>query len=281
MKCNLCGGDHFEQLFYKAPFNRVRCTGCNLTTAATDLTREQAKEFYDQHYFKGGMYYDYIKDEPIITRNARARMLEINKICPPGVCLDVGCAAGFFLNVARSFGWETFGVELSSYAAAYAQKELGLFVINGVIEDSSSIIPPQSLDLVTMWDFIEHVSDPMRVLQHANYLLKSGAFLALSTGDIDSVLARLMGMHWRLFTPDHLYYFSQKTITMYLKRTGFELVSLGRQGRFVSLNLMFHQVFKSVKLPLPCLRRLKLPALSLYINLWDVMTVIAKKINGA
>jgi len=279
MKCNLCGGDHFEQLFYKAPFNRVRCSDCNLTMAATDFTHEQAKEFYDQHYFKGGMYYDYIKDEPIITRNARARMIEINKICPPGVCLDVGCAAGFFLNVARSLGWETYGVELSSYAAAYAQKELGLFVINGVIEDSSSIISPKSLDLVTMWDFIEHVRDPMSVLQHANYLLKSGGFLALSTGDIDSVLARLMGRHWRLFTPDHLYYFSQKTITMYLKRTGFELVSFGWQGRFVSLNLMFHQVFKSVKLPLPSLRMLKLPAL--YINLRDVMTVIAKKINGA
>jgi hypothetical protein len=96
MECNLCGGNHFKQLFYKTPFNRIRCTGCTLTTASINLTQEQIKELYDQHYFKGGMYYDYIKDEPIITRNARARMLEINKICPSGVCLDVGCAAGFF-----------------------------------------------------------------------------------------------------------------------------------------------------------------------------------------
>jgi len=76
--------------------------------------------------------------------------------------LDVGCNLGFFLSVARAQGYEVHGVEISAESVKYAQEQLNLDVVCGTIETAS--YPDRSFDVITLWDVIEHVPQPIVLL---------------------------------------------------------------------------------------------------------------------
>jgi hypothetical protein len=104
--------------------------------------------------------------------------------------------------------------------------------------------------------------------------------LALTTGDYGSLLRRLTGKRWRLFTdPTHNFFFDEATLKRLLNQTGFEVVRIMRTGKWVSLSMVLHQS------PLPFKKRAQasFSAIhlnpSLYVNLYDVMTVFAKVIR--
>jgi SAM-dependent methyltransferase len=78
-----------------------------------------------------------------------------------------------------------------------------------------------------MWDTIEHVPEPDRFAARALEILRPGGHLFLTTGDIDSLVARLQGPRWRqIHPPTHLSYFSRKTLTRLLERVGYEVIAV-------------------------------------------------------
>jgi 2-polyprenyl-3-methyl-5-hydroxy-6-metoxy-1,4-benzoquinol methylase len=233
---------------------------------------------YNESYYRQGIYADYLEERISIRKNASRMLSELEKLVPGRTLLDVGCAAGFFLEAARARGWTVRGLDVSSYATEYARRELHLDVESGSIEsitESSS-----KLDVVTLWDTIEHLSRPDLALVNIRRRLKPEGILALSTGDYGSLLRRLTGKRWRLFTdPTHNFFFDEATLKRLLTQTGYEPVRIIRRGKWVSLSMILHQS------PLPFKKRAQalFSAIhwnpSLYINLYDVMTVFAKVIR--
>ncbi len=277
-KCNLCGSTEYHVRFYKAPYTRLECNVCGLVRSQEQPDGSQLMSMYGTDYFNGATYFSYIKDQPAIELNANRRLQSIHQyIKPPGTVIDVGCAAGFFLNVCRQHSWTTKGVELSDYASNYARQQLHLDVFTGTLTDLAE--PAGSARLVTLWDVIEHVPDPMETLAAAARLLAPDGLLALSTGDIQSPVSRLLGSSWRLITYDHLYYFSERTICNYLKTLGLEVIKTSYPGRIVSPTLVTHMFlnhylrFTLMRKPLMKIASL-LPNISL--NFGDVMTVYAR-----
>ncbi|MBN1311268.1 MAG: class I SAM-dependent methyltransferase [Anaerolineae bacterium] len=278
--CNLCGSSQYHVLFYRQPYTRVRCDRCGLIWSLEPPSAAALAAMYEEGYFTGDTYFDYIRNQDTIERNARIQLQRVHAyIKPPGVVVDIGCAAGFFLNVCRQAGWQTKGLELSGYASAYARERLGLDVFTGTLDETD--YETGAVDLVTLWDVIEHVADPRETLTQAAGLLRTGGILALSTGDVRSIMSRLLGKWWRLITSDHLYYFSVPTIRHYLQIVGLETITIQYHGRFVSPQLAAHMLFNNY-IDVPA--RLRdwfiyiaglLPDLPL--NLWDVMTVYARK----
>ena len=139
----------------------------------------------------------------------------------PGVALDVGCSMGIVLDQLRRRGWTPCGVDVSAYATEYARREMGLDVVTGTIEQLQR--PPESVDLVTMLLTIEHLPDPKGVLQAAHRLLRPGGVLIIATHDVEGLWPRVVGARWRHFNvPEHVYYFSRRTLTRLLSDVGFE-----------------------------------------------------------
>lgn len=103
--------------------------------------------------------------------------------------LDIGCGEGRFLDVAKQAGLRTAGVEISQRAARIAEDK-GHLVINQSIVDCPV---PDGLrfDVVTMWDILEHLRSPGRVLQHAAAALNPGGYLLVLTPMMGSVYDRL------------------------------------------------------------------------------------------
>jgi SAM-dependent methyltransferase len=188
--------------------------------------------WYDEAYYTGGdalVYQDYLASAASRRQGFRARLQELQRVCKtPGRLIEIGAAYGFFLDVAREQGWETFGVELSPVSSEYARSQLALNVATG---DLSSVPVRGNYDLAVGWDVIEHLHDPIGTLHRLNQHLRFGAILALSTGNAACLGVPLYGLRWHLFAPPwHLYYFTPKSLGAMLSESGFRVLSVRYSG---------------------------------------------------
>ena len=119
-------------------------------------------------------------------------------------------------------GWDAEGVDVAQHLVDWGRLELGVSLGVGGI---SSLEGGGTYSAITMWDYIEHSLDPAGELAKCKELLEPGGLVALSTGDRDSIVARLTRSRWHLLTPrHHNFFFSEQTLTVLLDRQGFELV---------------------------------------------------------
>jgi 2-polyprenyl-3-methyl-5-hydroxy-6-metoxy-1,4-benzoquinol methylase len=250
VNCNLCGHDHTRVRFASTlpegtpPQNveAFRCTSPGYGRHHTIVQCQHCGLLYTNPRFEGGEILDsYVavedplyleeRDGRVLTFERHLRPLEKIK-APPGKLLDVGAYTGVFVEIAAQHGWEAIGVEPSQWAVEQA-REHGLHMIEGTLATSG--LAEGSLDIVTMWDVIEHVADPLGEMQQAQRLLKTGGLLVVHTMDIDSLFARLMGGRWPWLMEMHIYYFSQRTLKAMLEQAGFTVVRIEPQGRYLRL----------------------------------------------
>lgn len=279
--CNLCRGEEIKFLWEKDGEKIVQCQHCHLIFTQAVLDDEG---FYSKDFFVGkeliAGYTDYVQDREILRPELKRRLARIKEFVRQGKLLDVGCALGFFLDEARD-DFDTYGVEISEFAAEYAREKLGLQVTTGRFLDIE--FESESFDCITFWDVIEHLPDPTLNLKKAHNLLKSGGLLVLSTGDIGSFGAKLMGEHWHLLLPpQHIYYFSQETIKKLLEKTGFEVLEIKYWGKLMTLTHFFRRLsFLFPNKPLSYLFKLIASSpfgrMGIRLNLYDIMTVLANK----
>ncbi len=233
--CVVCGQEHPEPLFRKDGYQMVRCTGCGLVYVGEDPSQIDFDALYGQAYYTGGsdaVFADYVGEEAARRRHARRKLAWLRHLPPRiprhGRLLDIGCAAGFFLAEARAH-YEVQGVELSAWSSAYARDRLGLPVFTGTLSQAG--LPTDRFDVVTLWDVIEHVPDPVPLLAEAARVLRPGGRLVLSTGDIGSAYAQARGADWHLMTPPwHLTMFSRTTLARAAASAGLRVVGWRSEG---------------------------------------------------
>lgn len=289
--CPLCGNSTYAALGAPRLAHLWRCAFCDLVSVRSLPASEDLHAVYGEAYFRNTRseemgYEDYEQDRYCIVKTARRRLATIERHHPVrGHLLDVGCALGFFADTARSRGWEAEGIDISQHAVDYATGELGLPARQGVLEDGG--YDQESLDVITMWDVIEHVTDPVAELRLVYGLLRPGGLLMLSTPDVGSLVARATGARWMGYklAEEHLYYFDRKTIGLALERAGFAVVEERPVGKDVSLDFFA----KRLRLYAPpaasalawSLDKAGLGRASVYVNPRDILSVVARKPTGA
>jgi 2-polyprenyl-3-methyl-5-hydroxy-6-metoxy-1,4-benzoquinol methylase len=271
----------------KDGFQIVQCPRCGLLFRARLPAISEIQPIYGADYFSQGHedgqgYADYLGDEDVHRLLARRRLALLGRYGATGPLLDIGCAAGFFLDEARTLGWPVEGVDVSEEMVRFARDELGLPVATGTSTTYES--QRESYGAVTMWDYIEHSVDPVEELRRAHALLApSGGLLGLSTGDASALVARLSGSRWHLLTPrHHLYFFTMRTLREALARAGFEIVYARHPGAPYTVRYLVHKLRtmapRSRLLAAADERtsRSRLGRLHLTVNLWDIVTVVAR-----
>jgi 2-polyprenyl-3-methyl-5-hydroxy-6-metoxy-1,4-benzoquinol methylase len=140
-----------------------------------------------------------------------------------GRLLDVGCGNGTFLDRMRSLGWDVQGVEVDHKAARVAAKVFNIPVFVGTLEEARH--PAASLDAITMNHVIEHVHDPIALLQECYRILRPQGDLIVVTPNVRSLGHARFGRHWRgLEPPRHLHLFSPSTLQSSARKAGFRKV---------------------------------------------------------
>ena len=192
-------------------------------------------DLYSAAYFAGGEYRDYEEDKAVLQRNFRRRIARLRRWAPEGRLLEIGCAHGYFLEVARAY-WTVRGVDISADAVARA-RAAGLDAVEGEFLEMPE--EPGRYDLVCLWDTIEHLERPIETLEKAARWLAPGGTLALTTGDAGSLLARLQGEKWRqIHPPTHLFYFTRPTLARAFAKAGLETVEIRTIGHSRSYRSM-------------------------------------------
>ena len=252
-QCPVCDVDPVATLTLSNGEPLLRCPRCLL--GWWNWPAFSPPEFYDESYFQSVReakgYNDYRALESGQRRTARSRLSALAHAyaaagarARPTRLLDVGCGTGVFVDQARRQGWGAVGIEVSGYAAAAARAR-GLNVTCESIEQFSP--PAEAYDCVTMWDVIEHLRDPVAALSKMASALRPCGVLALSTGDITAACARFSGSRWHLFNlPEHLYFFSPKSLRGVLRQAGLTVVAVRRELNWFSAGYLLERLVKSI-----------------------------------
>ncbi|MCI0372687.1 MAG: class I SAM-dependent methyltransferase [candidate division NC10 bacterium] len=135
-----------------------------------------------------------------------------------GRLLDIGCAKGEFLSVARRH-FDVQGVEVSPTALEWARATLGPRVFGGDLLEAK--FPEASFDVITLFSTVEHLAEPVAVLRECRRLLRDGGVLVLKTPNFSSLNRRLLRGGWSGYKlPGHRFFFTPGGITHLFARAG-------------------------------------------------------------
>jgi SAM-dependent methyltransferase len=150
-----------------------------------------------------------------------------------GQVLDIGCATGFFLDIAGQHGWSITGVDVSAFAIAEARKLTGGQIFAGTLHGAS--FNNRQFNCVTAFDVIEHVTDITGFIGEVSRITAPGGTFAVSTANTDSLSRRLLGKRWPQFKPEHCSYFSPATIRRLFSLGKFEIISTGPARKMLNM----------------------------------------------
>ena len=280
--CCICNRNETKEVKINNKYMLVRCKFCGLIYVNPQHGLEELKKIYSDDYFLSRNsdelgYDDYFSDSENIMKTAMRRLKVIEKIISPGRLLDVGCAYGFFLEAAKRRGWQAWGVELAKTPAAYARDILGFKVLCQDIESVN--LGGEKFDAVTLWDVIEHLADPRKVVEKLRSLIDDHGLLILTTPDIESLPARITRNRWIGFkSPDeHLWYFSRCTIIKLLESAGFKVEKTFYAGKYIKLGMYMSRLSKYIPLVKGWTFLLNKGKSSYYANPFDIICVAARK----
>ena len=279
VSCKICTSRKTKFLYNKDNFNIVKCIDCEIVF--TDLPLDfDLEEIYDESYFQGGQEYgygNYEASENVLRIEFKKSVQILNKLTSNNTgkkLLEIGSAYGYFLDEARSY-YKYTGLELSESAVNFSLKRG-----HNVIRDTYNKNTAKSIgaiDIVTMFDVIEHLPDPLYTLQLLNANINKDGIIMITTGNIDSFLAKIMGKKWRLMTPpQHTFFFSKKTLSTIFKEMGYKIEILDSPWKNVPLGLAFYQVTNRLGFKLKINE--KLNRISVPVNLFDTVRIVARKI---
>lgn len=142
--------------------------------------------------------------------------------------LDLGCGTGWFLEVAKSEGFNVNGIELGKEIAEQTSKRLGITISTVTIQD---LPKTEKFDVITLFDVLEHVPDPKAVLKAVREHLVPGGIALIFIPNLDSVGLKILGERSSLVMPaEHLFYFTPKSLRGMIENVPLEVVEFQTKG---------------------------------------------------
>ena len=209
-----------------------RCNHCGLGYVSPRPTPEYEKRFYEEQYYEAAGTEEWRDNRLGLFEMALQRM---EKRTSKTRVLDVGCGAGYFLNMAHEKGWGTHGLEISKQAAEHARNQFGLEVEEAGLESLN--LKKNVFSAITFWNVLDQIPDTQYHLKRSYDLLKPGGVIALRVSNLTFHLA--VHFFWEVFkrrkwvaleskgpTVFHIEMFDAKSIRTLLKNAGFESIEI-------------------------------------------------------
>ena len=229
--CNFCQYSE-RRILWKGNVEQkiYKCNNCGLICVYPQPTQDELINLYSQSYFDD----NYAAISEARLKIFRDRLDRINKQYEnKGRLLDIGCGIGLFLKVAQENGWNAVGIEPSKYAVEYARKEFGVEVFHGTLD--SVTFEKYSFHLITMWDVLCSLVDPLKALRQTYDLLKINGLLVIKVPNrpkihfvLSSILSKIsptQGMGF-LHLPYQMYHFTPKVLRNILEKVGYDVIEL-------------------------------------------------------
>lgn len=175
------------------------------------LYKTSKQNYDDETSFINESYVAYINQNNALFKNRRK-------------ALDIGCGSGFFLKALQKVGYiEVNGVEPSEEAVSKAG-DIKDRIFTGFFEQAN--YPTGSFDLVTCFQTLDHLIDPLSVLKKIQEVLKPGGIAYLIMHNEKSLQARLFGEKSPIYDVEHIYLFNKETLPRFAQKAGFKVLKL-------------------------------------------------------
>ncbi len=165
---------------------------------------------------------------PITVSRYNKLLDQFEKYRKTNQLLDIGCGTGNFLQLARERGWQVHGTEYTDQAIKVC-KDKGIQMHQGKLDPAWFLAG--SFDIITSFEVIEHINNPLSEVQNIRTLLREKGLFYFTTPNFNALERFLLKDNYNIIAyPEHLSYYTPKTIHYLLKKNQFEkkkLVSTG------------------------------------------------------
>ena len=220
-ECLVCSSSKLEILEDYTSAHLCKCKSCGFVFSQQIPTQKELVDHYD-----GYGRNDYLSPLTILRYNEL--LDEFEKYRNTGRLLDVGCGIGYFLEEAKKRGWEVHGTEFTDEAVDICSKK-GVNMMQGKLDPAND--ESESFDIITSFEVLEHINNPNEELTNFNTLLRKGVLVYLTTPNFNSLLRyRLKSAYNVICYPEHLSYYTPKTLSKVFLRNGFSKKKIKTTG---------------------------------------------------
>ena len=220
----------------------LRCTRCDLIYASPAPKQEWLHEAYREAAF------DSVAEEGFAAKSYARALRSMLREPVVGEHLDIGAGAGSLMQEMINLGCSSvLGIEPSSAPIAQASEQIRPHLRQAVFDGSQ--FEPDSFDVVTCCQTLEHLSDPLAICTDVRRLLRPGGVFFVADHDFRALSARILGKRSPIFDVEHMQLFSRRSLEEMLRRAGFTDI------RIASLKNSYPIGYWAKLLPLP--RRIK------------------------
>ncbi|MGC8795697.1 methyltransferase domain-containing protein [Thermodesulfovibrio sp.] len=242
-KCILCEFNGNIPLFEVINGSRVfECPSCGLhftyPMKIMDYDEAYRKEHKDLLDFANIAYESYLNVEEETKEIEKWQnlprfnvLIPILSQIPKGRLLDVGSSTGFFMLIAKKFGFEPFGMEASEKAQEIAREKYKLNVVQAMSFAELTDDFKKPYKVITAFEVLEHVHEPLNFLKDIYFLLENEGFLILSCPPFYKFENTAKGYRkykWWYgdYPPNHVTRWKPWTLYYALKKAGFDEVHI-------------------------------------------------------
>lgn len=208
--CPLCGTRHHPRKIH-ARFGMTAsvayCEPCALGYQTPRPSEEASAAYMNSRWRSSDQY---VTDNEAKRREAER---QVDLVGNADTLLDFGSGSGIFVKACFDRGITAIGVEQSKSAIDRARQLYGIELIPE--------LPEVEVDMVTMWDVIEHLRDPVETLREIRSRLKPGGRVLIETGNYESWQRTFAGDKWGLYLLDHHFYFTPASLRRLTELAGF------------------------------------------------------------
>lgn len=239
IQCPLCKGNG-RLLWKDRKYKAYRCKNCRV--AFLYPAPETPENIYSESYFQK-WYIRYYEERKEYIKELF--LLFDKYLDKKGKLLDVGCGIGILLDVAKENGWDVYGQDIAHFAIDYCRSK-GYIVYDNPLPELN--LTENYFDMITIFDVLAHLKDPVSYINTCAKLLKPGGYLIIKTPYHSSLLfflANLLSFTGKsrslLHIPAQIFHFNLRTINL-ISKEFFRIVKVSHINDFTSFNkkIYFH-----------------------------------------
>jgi 2-polyprenyl-3-methyl-5-hydroxy-6-metoxy-1,4-benzoquinol methylase len=224
-KCLACSSSELKKQITYSDFFLVKCSKCNFVFTQRIPTFQEFEYTYRKYGRNAYL-------SPITIKRFNELLDEFEKHRKTNKILDVGCGEGAFLIEAQKRGWEAHGTEYgeNTYQRCLSK---GIKMQKGILEPSN--YEKGSFDIITSFEVIEHINNPREEINNISSLIRPGGLFYCTTPNFNALGRFLLNKNYSiLHYPEHLSYYTPKTLTHLLEQFHFKKLKVFSSGISIS-----------------------------------------------
>lgn len=219
--CPVCGSRKDRSIFLKNGGRYVVCEDCSMIFLNPVFRDDWLEDYYINN--NANQAEAHLEESPFYRNIYSAGLDQIAAIKNCSTILDIGCSSGFFLDLAKERGIQTFGIELN-------QLEFNISASKGhtVWNDPVNRVEfPIRFDAITLWDVFEHIKDGRGYLRFLRNHLVEGGIIFMQIPSSQSLAARILQEKCNMFDGlEHVNLYNEKTILKLADQANYDVVQL-------------------------------------------------------